>query len=676
MLSRTTLAAFVAVLATSSLSAQQSELRALTEATFNPNGAHDDGAHFKDPLAPYEDELALEFQRELEGQAANATSAAPANDDCANATIIPGSVVSYAPALLNTSTASGEPCESSESCAGLGSSHSVWYSYTPTADGEIAIDTFGSNYDTVLSVFNRCGFQSGIFCVSGTELACNNNFGFGTTSQIYLPVSSGQTYLIKVAAAFGSNGNLLDFQLRYLPPNNNCVEPTEIVGDAFNPPLLSTHNADTDVCEPNESCEFNGVGVSNSVWYRYVAPCDGFIDLNTNGSTYDTILSIWDGCSTLVGGTSCIYPNEILCDDDSGTGTASQLTNVPVQAGTTYLIKVADYNTASGGGFLDFNFLFTASDQPTADITTPGNFGPACGVTSIVGTAAASSGGYISWILESRPVSGGSWSFLASSATAVNAGVLTSWNTAGLSTGYYLLRLTAANACGTTASDTEVVWVDQGFTGLDLRAPAPGLVYGETIQVDGTAWDQAFDHYTLMYRPSGGSYTPIEPGVPQYAVSVTNDPLLPGGWDTIAAGIPDGSYDVRLRGVDQCGFFAKEVSSIVIDNTPPVALITHPSPKDRLMRSVAVRGSATDLNLDSWTLEVSGGRSNDWSLLAQGSGAVSNGLFTTWNTGGLTPGPYTLRLTVEDRSILACGLPNRAEYLVSVHVGKTGPVLE
>src|SRR5262245_51031601 len=35
-----------------------------------------------------------------------------------------------------------------------GNTHSVWYKYTPAASGWLAVDTFGSSYDTVLEVFS------------------------------------------------------------------------------------------------------------------------------------------------------------------------------------------------------------------------------------------------------------------------------------------------------------------------------------------------------------------------------------------------------------------------------------------------------------------------------------------------------------------------------------------
>jgi hypothetical protein len=142
----------------------------------------------------------------------------------------------------------------------------------------------------------------------------------------------------------------------------------------YDPPLYSTVNATTELCDADESCEFNGVGVSNSVWYRFISLEDGFITVDTNGSSYDTVLSIFDGCPVFVAVDSpCLEPTEVACDDDSGIGLDSQITDFFVQGGVEYFIKVADYNLSDGGGMLDFNLQFTAvGDTCDGDITGDG----------------------------------------------------------------------------------------------------------------------------------------------------------------------------------------------------------------------------------------------------------------------------------------------------------------
>src|SRR6266487_609356 len=50
--------------------------------------------------------------------------------------------------------------------------HSVWYRYAPASNGWLTIDTFGSNYDTVLEVFT--GPASPTFATL-SSIACNDD---------------------------------------------------------------------------------------------------------------------------------------------------------------------------------------------------------------------------------------------------------------------------------------------------------------------------------------------------------------------------------------------------------------------------------------------------------------------------------------------------------------------
>ena len=121
--------------------------------------------------------------------------------------------------------------------------------------------------------------------------------------------------------------------------------------------LFGAETADATLNEPQESCEVGNVGVSNTVWYAFTPCANGAATIDTNGSTYDTVLSVFSG--------TCTAPVQVACDDDSGAGSNSQLTNVPMTGGTTYLIKVADYG-GPNGGCLVLHFAFTPAPSSSA----------------------------------------------------------------------------------------------------------------------------------------------------------------------------------------------------------------------------------------------------------------------------------------------------------------------
>ncbi len=285
-----------------------------------------------------------------------ASSSLP-NDTCATATVIPDTATTFAPAAYSTTLADASASEPQENCetGNVGVSNSVWYSFTPCGSGTITIDTFGTSYDTVLSMFTGT-------CTAANQVACNDN-AIGTQARLLnVPVTTGTTYLIKVADFnTTAGGGALDFNFTYAPTppsNDSCASAVVIPGNAtaFNPTPFCTVGATTQPGDPAESCGFTTN--SNPVYYSFTPCGNGHITVDTNGSDYDTVLSIFTG--------TCASPVELACDDDSGTGLNSQLINVPVTGGTTYLIKAADFGNPDGGS-LNFNFSYSVSTAPVND---------------------------------------------------------------------------------------------------------------------------------------------------------------------------------------------------------------------------------------------------------------------------------------------------------------------
>ena len=79
---------------------------------------------------------------------ASAFAAVPEND------LPPGIEVTALPFTHSTDTEDAEihSMEPNSTCILLGN-NSVWYSYTAAADGNLVVDTLGSDFDTVIDVF-------------------------------------------------------------------------------------------------------------------------------------------------------------------------------------------------------------------------------------------------------------------------------------------------------------------------------------------------------------------------------------------------------------------------------------------------------------------------------------------------------------------------------------------
>ena len=77
------------------------------------------------------------------------------------------------------------------------------------------------------------------------------------------------------------------------------------------------------------------------VWYRLLADQSGRLRISTDGSQFDTVLSVWEGPPR--------HPmTEIDCNDDVGDMWSSL--DLDVIAGTTYFVKAG--GQASGTGHL------------------------------------------------------------------------------------------------------------------------------------------------------------------------------------------------------------------------------------------------------------------------------------------------------------------------------------
>ena len=75
------------------------------------------------------------------------------------------------------------------------------------------------------------------------------------------------------------------------------------------------------------------------------------VNLDTELSDFDTVLSVFPECaSSVIGG--CRTYSSIACHDDidGANNRQSRITGLNVNAGEDYLVKIASYGTSAGGG--------------------------------------------------------------------------------------------------------------------------------------------------------------------------------------------------------------------------------------------------------------------------------------------------------------------------------------
>jgi hypothetical protein len=132
--------------------------------------------------------------------AASAALAQPVNDDCANATVI--TTLPFTDAQ-DVSAATTEPGDPVPPCGAA--PRSVWYRYTSPAGASLEIDTFGSGYGTVVSVFRgTCGALDFVDCN-------DNDFDssdFSDQSRLVVSLTPGEEVLIAVTDDGGAPKDL------------------------------------------------------------------------------------------------------------------------------------------------------------------------------------------------------------------------------------------------------------------------------------------------------------------------------------------------------------------------------------------------------------------------------------------------------------------------------------
>jgi hypothetical protein len=155
------------------------------------------------------------------------------------------------------------------------------------------------------------------------------------------------------------------------PPNDNFTSAISITGNTFTDTEDSSA-ATTETADPAPLCAEGSTtnGRSNSIWYQFMPATSGTANVDTSGSNFDTVLSIWTGSA---GSFTAVACNNGF--DDPGIVAVTQLTNVSLTAGTTYFIMLSSFglpdpNPVAFGGKSVLNFTFTPAAPDFAIAST------------------------------------------------------------------------------------------------------------------------------------------------------------------------------------------------------------------------------------------------------------------------------------------------------------------
>lgn len=304
-------------------------------------------------------------------QLCNDFTCPPDNNDCTHATTLLADGT-YTFTTLGALT-DGPPVAGS-GCSNV--DQDVWFRYIAGCTGNLTVSLcLDTDYDSALAVYTGCLCGANL----GPLLGCNND-ACGPASEVIVPVTANQCYLIRIggnAAATGSGSLIIGCvptgqgaccnashqctittEAACQPPSvftlgspcspitcpasehDDCADAQTISGDGLYP--FDTTGATTD------GPPVSGTGctdVNQDVWFAYTSTCTGqlFISL-CDAANFDTALAVYNGCVCDPLGA------QLACNDDA-CDTQSQL-SIPVTLGQCFLIRVGGKGSAAGVGTL------------------------------------------------------------------------------------------------------------------------------------------------------------------------------------------------------------------------------------------------------------------------------------------------------------------------------------
>ena len=232
----------------------------------------------------------------------------PPNDDCENAQPVGwGPTPPFTAPRIVTGTLVDATIDGSSTCS-YPHGPDVWYSLEAPADGHLFLHACGTSAlpdgvdSLVLSVHDGCpgGSANTIWCAN----ECAGPVCAGDLPCIYpqhLPVTAGQTFIIRVAQNAGDAPGNFELTIRFLPDNDVCDDAIFVDVPSQTPGMTSA--ATFDDTPPCDQVHQTGPGV----WYKVIGTGRDIVANTFSGTDFDTKLSVF--CSGCVG-MECITAND------------------------------------------------------------------------------------------------------------------------------------------------------------------------------------------------------------------------------------------------------------------------------------------------------------------------------------------------------------------------------
>jgi hypothetical protein len=200
----------------------------------------------------------------------------------------------------------------------------AWYRFIAARSGRHVLSTFGSNFDTVLTVYvpNGASIPTG-----AQERGCNDDADNDGSSFVEIDAVAGQAYYVQVGGyddGTGADQGSITMAV-YQPPENDDRSNAVAIGvgggvQGYN------FNAGQQQGEPT-SC--GGIPYGSTTWYKVVAPAIGDASVTVTSTDMDPVVAVLPAGSN----------TPIACNDDGPGQTTSASLSGRVAPGE-YFIQV------------------------------------------------------------------------------------------------------------------------------------------------------------------------------------------------------------------------------------------------------------------------------------------------------------------------------------------------
>ena len=234
--------------------------------------------------------------------------APPPNDDFDHATIVPSIPFALSEDATNATVAPDDPF-----C--FGRNQTVWFAYTPVSDIRLEANTFGSNYDTTLSVYT--GTRGAL-----NQLACNDDSNGTVQSRVRFDAVAGTTYYFMVSSLFPVSAAHLTFNLLEAPPPFSFVPSVSQFGSVSPPTGTATITGSVSCTQPafvtiSGQLKQMHAGTPISGFFSTFVACNGTTPWSV---TVQSQATLFHGRSValFVGGKASVAATAFAFDPDTG----------------------------------------------------------------------------------------------------------------------------------------------------------------------------------------------------------------------------------------------------------------------------------------------------------------------------------------------------------------------